>query len=79
MVKPGVFNLDDMEQFTTEGVVLFMTLPCHGDPLRNFSIMLNSAHQLADDLGGQLLDGGRVAWCETTKLNYLQRIRTQNP
>jgi len=78
MVKPGVFNLDDMEQFTTEGVVLFMTLPCHGDPLMNFSIMLNSAHQLADDLGGQLLDGGRVAWCENTKLNYLQRIRTQN-
>ena len=78
MVKPGVFNLDDMEQFTTEGVVLFMTLPCHGDPLMNFSIMLNSAHQLADDLGGQLLDGGRVAWCENTKQNYLQRIRTQN-
>ncbi|RTR37888.1 cell division protein ZipA [Shewanella canadensis] len=78
MVKPGVFNLDDMEQFTTEGVVLFMTLPCHGEPLMNFSIMLNSAHQLADDLGGQLLDGGRVAWCENTKLNYLQRIRTQN-
>lgn len=78
MVKPGVFNLDDMEQFTTEGVVLFMTLPCHGDPLRNFSIMLNSAHQLADDLSGQLLDGGRVAWCENTKQNYLQRIRTQN-
>ncbi|WP_299788649.1 cell division protein ZipA [uncultured Shewanella sp.] len=78
MVKPGVFNLDDMEQFTTEGVVLFMTLPCHGDPLMNFSIMLNSAHQLADDLGGQLLDGGRVAWCENTKQNYLQRIRSQN-
>ncbi len=78
MVKPGVFNLDDMEQFSTEGVVLFMTLPCYGDPLMNFSIMLNSAHQLADDLGGQLLDGGRVAWNDNNKQNYLQRIRTQN-
>lgn len=77
MVKPGVFNLDNMEQFTTEGVVLFMTLPCHGDPLMNFSIMLNSAHQLADDVGGRLLDGGRADWSESTKQLYLQRIRAQ--
>ncbi|BAJ01633.1 cell division protein ZipA [Shewanella violacea] len=77
MVKPGIFNPDEMEQFSTEGVVLFMTLPCHGDPLMNFSIMLNSAQQLADDLGGQVLDGGRDAWSETTKQSYLQRIRAQ--
>lgn len=77
MVKPGIFNLDNMEQFTTEGVVLFMTLPCHGDPLMNFSIMLNSAHQLADDVSGRLLDGGRVQWSESTKQVYLQRIRAQ--
>ncbi|WP_394204122.1 cell division protein ZipA [Shewanella waksmanii] len=75
MVKPGVFNPDDMEQFTTHGVVLFMTLPCHGEPLMNFSIMLNSAHQLADDLGGKLLDGSREEWSEATKQDYLQRIR----
>ena len=79
MVKPGIFNPDEMEQFSTEGVVLFMTLPCYGDPLMNFSIMLNSAHQLADDLGGKVLDGGRDAWSETTKQSYLQRIRTQLP
>ena len=77
MVKPGVFNLDDMEQFVTEGVVLFMTMPCHGEPLMNFSIMLNSAHQLADDVGGRLLDGGRAQWSESTKQVYLQRIRAQ--
>ncbi|ASJ96432.1 cell division protein ZipA [Shewanella marisflavi] len=77
MVKPGVFNPDEMEQFTTQGIVLFMTLPCYGDPLMNFSIMLNSAHQLADDLGGEVLDGGRSEWTEQTKQSYLQRIRAQ--
>lgn len=77
MVKPGVFNPDEMEQFTTQGIVLFMTLPCYGDPLMNFSIMLNSAHQLADDLGGKVLDGGRSLWSEQTKQSYLQRIRAQ--
>ncbi|GIU47833.1 cell division protein ZipA [Shewanella sairae] len=77
MVKPGVFDPDSMEQFTTQGVVLFMTLPCHGDALMNFSIMLNSAHQIADDLDGVLLDGGRDEWLESTKQDYIQRIRAQ--
>ncbi|WP_028765412.1 cell division protein ZipA [Shewanella colwelliana] len=77
MLKPGIFNPDEMEQFTTQGIVLFMTLPCYGDPLMNFSIMLNSAHQLADDLGGLVLDGGRSSWSEQTKQSYLQRIRAQ--
>lgn len=77
MVKPGVFNPDEMEQFTTQGIVLFMTLPCYGDALMNFSNMLNSAHQLADDLGGVLLDGARSPWDEQKKQSYLQRIRAQ--
>ncbi|GIU08771.1 MULTISPECIES: cell division protein ZipA [unclassified Shewanella] len=77
MVKPGVFDPDHMEQFSTQGVVLFMTLPCYGEALMNFSIMLNSAHQIADDLGGVVLDGGRDEWLESTKQNYIQRIRAQ--
>ncbi|WP_044555801.1 cell division protein ZipA [Shewanella piezotolerans] len=77
MVKPGVFDPDSMEQFTTQGVVLFMTLPCYGDALRNFSTMLNSAHQIADDLNGLVLDGGRDEWLESTKQNYIQRIKAQ--
>lgn len=77
MVKPGVFNPDNMEQFCTQGVVLFMTLPCHGDALMNFSIMLNCAHQIADDLNGQVLDGSREVWLGSTKQAYLQRIKNQ--
>lgn len=77
MVKPGIFDLDNMEQFITEGVVLFMTLPCHGDELMNFSILLNSAQEIAEDLGCRLLDGGRADWSESTKQIYLQRIRAQ--
>ena len=54
-----------------------MTLPCYGDALRNFSTMLNSAHQIADDLNGLVLDGGRDEWLESTKQNYIQRIKAQ--
>ncbi|QSX35089.1 cell division protein ZipA [Shewanella avicenniae] len=76
MVKPGVFDPDNMEQFTTVGVVLFMTLPCYGDALFNFSNMLNSAQQLADDLNANLLDGERQLWSEQIKMQYLARIKT---
>ncbi|MCH1930680.1 cell division protein ZipA [Shewanella acanthi] len=75
MVKPGIFDPDNMEQFSTQGVVFFMTLPCYGDALMNFSIMLNSARQLADDIDAVVLDGQREPWGEFTKQDYLHRIR----
>lgn len=75
MVNPGVFDPDNMEQFNTHGVVFFMTLPTRGEPVRNFSIMLNSAFQLADDLNAEVLDGERKLWQSETKNLYLDRIR----
>jgi cell division protein ZipA len=75
MLKPGVFDPDNMEQFSTEGVVLFMTLPCYGDAVMNFSIMLNSAEQLADDLDAVVLDERRAPWTEHNKQDYLRRIK----
>jgi cell division protein ZipA len=74
MMKPGVFDPDHMEQFVTEGVVLFMTIPCYGDPKMNFTIMLNSALQLADDLGAEVLDGKRLPWDDAAKQDYKRRI-----
>ena len=75
MLKPGVFDPDNMEQFSTQGVVFFMTLPCYGDALMNFSIMLNSARQLAEEIDAVVLDGQRLPWGEFTKQDYLHRIR----
>lgn len=75
MLKPGTFDPDTMEQFNTHGIVLFMTLPCHGEAVMNFSLMLNSACQLADDLNALVLDGQRQLWSDATKAQYLARIR----
>jgi cell division protein ZipA len=75
MMKPGVFDPDNMEQFCTQGIVMFMTLPCHGEAQHNFSIMLNSAEQLADDLGAIVLDEQRKVWTEHNKQDYLRRIK----
>ncbi|MBR9726969.1 cell division protein ZipA [Shewanella intestini] len=75
MMKPGTFDPDNMEQFVTQGVVLFMTLPCYGNPEMNFTIMLNSALALAEDLDAQLLDGTRDLWTDSTRSQYQQRIK----
>ena len=74
MLKPGIFDPDNMEQFVTQGVVLFMTLPAFGDPMMNFTIMLNSAYQIADDLDAELLDGQRQPWSDAIKKDYIRRV-----
>jgi len=75
MVKPGVFDLDTMEQFETPGVSLFMTVPCAGDAMANFKLMLQAAEKLADELGGQLLDGHRNPLTQQMVQHYANRIR----
>jgi len=75
MVKPGVFDLDAMEQFETPGVSLFMTVPCAGDAMANFKLMLQAAQKLAEELGGQLLDGHRNPLTQQMVQHYAERIR----
>ena len=76
MVNPGTFDPDNMEQFTSHGIVMFMRLPCHGEPLRNFSIMLNSACQMADDLNAVVCDGQRQPWDDDKKQDYIRRNKS---
>ncbi|WP_345334814.1 cell division protein ZipA [Ferrimonas pelagia] len=75
MVKPGTFDLDRMEQFRTEGLALFMTLPTHTDARVGFSIMLGSAQGLADLHDAEILDEQRAPWTDAAEANYLARIK----
>lgn len=75
MVNPGTFDLDNMESFATKGITLFMTLPNAGDPVKVFKQMLSAAKQVANEFGGQVLDGQRSVMTKQTEQHYLSKIR----
>ncbi len=51
--QPGTFDLPNMNQFYCPGLTLFMEIK-KADQANDFEQMLAVAHQLADDLGGEV-------------------------
>lgn len=60
MVRPGTFDLGQIDQFSTPGVVLFMTLPGPLSALDAWDTMLPAAQRFAELLGAHLLDEQRT-------------------
>jgi cell division protein ZipA len=56
MVAPGTLGDDDLADMTTPGVTLFLQVHACDRPLRAFEVLLETAHVLARDLGGRVLD-----------------------
>lgn len=64
--EPGTFDLSAMDDFTTEGLALFMQVPCGVDAVRAFDAMIESARILADNLDGHICDARRSALTQQT-------------
>ncbi len=81
-LKPGTFNLDDMNSFKTRAVTLFMILPGPQEPLKAYELMLETAQHLATELDGQLLDDTKSALTQQTVQHFKEQIvdfeRTQS-
>jgi len=59
MVKPGTFPFEDMEQFSTPGMMLFAQLEGYPEDLTILEEMIATARKLANSLGGDVLDNTR--------------------
>jgi len=54
--EPGTFDLSAMQDFSTDGLVLFFQVPGQVDALKAFESMVEVARALATSLGGILYD-----------------------
>ncbi|MEO7325268.1 MAG: cell division protein ZipA [Dokdonella sp.] len=61
MVKPGSFDMSQLDSVRTPGVTLFMTLPGPLPALDAWEMLLPTAQRLAELLDAQVLDEGRNA------------------
>lgn len=75
MMQPGVFDIDNMNDFTTPGLVFFVTLPGPEDMMKAFDYMIETAQAVARNLGGDVLDESRSVITKQTLEHSRQQIR----
>lgn len=75
MMQPGVFDIDNMSDFNTPGLVFFLTLPGPEDMMKAFDYMLETAQAVARNLGGDVLDESRSVLTKQTLEHSRQQIR----
>src|SRR5690606_22643671 len=73
-VKPGVFDLDDIDHFTTPAVSFLLGLPGPRHPKQAFDVMVAAARKLSAELNGELKDDQRSVLTAQTIEHYRQRI-----
>ena len=74
MVKPGTFDLDDLATFETPGLALILQLPGPVAADTAFEVMLTEAFEIADELGGAVLDGNRSTLSRQTEQHLRESI-----
>ena len=75
MFNPGTFDIDNMEQLSTRGLTIFMTLPNASEPLQTFNMMHNAAKKIADEFGATVLDDKRNPLDVAIVRSYVEKIR----
>ncbi|MHB0776669.1 cell division protein ZipA [Halomonas sp. WWR20] len=76
VLKPGVFDLDAMDEgFSTPGVTFLMPLPGANDTAAAFEAMIETAMVLVRNLGGELKDENRSVMTAQTIEFARQRVQ----
>jgi cell division protein ZipA len=75
MVKPGIFDLATMDQFTTPGVSFFLQMPNKLGNMACFDKMLGTASAVRDAFDGELKDENRSVFTRQMVEHCRQRVR----
>jgi cell division protein ZipA len=75
MMQPGVFDIDNMADMATPGLVFFLTLPGPDDMMQAFDYMLETAKAVARNLDADVLDESRSVVSKQTMEHSRQKIR----
>ncbi len=75
MMQPGVFDIDNMADMSTPGLVFFLTLPGPEDMMKAFDYMLETAQTVARNLGADVLDESRSVLTRQAMEHSRQQIR----
>lgn len=74
LLNPGTFDLHNIANFSTAGLVLFMQLPTEGNDIVNMKLLISNAEHLANTLGGFLYDDNQQPFDEESRQRYMQRV-----
>lgn len=74
-VEPGVFDLNNIEDFHTSGVTFFLSLPGPEDPIKAFDYMVETANCLVSNLSGELKDAEQCTMTGQTLEHHRQRVQ----
>lgn len=75
---PGTFDPNNMVDFYTVGIALFMQLPSHGNDLVNLRMMIRAAKTIAEELGGFVLTDKQEIFDDNAEQAYYAKVRNQN-
>ena len=75
LLNPGTFDLNTIDDMTTPGATLFMSLDEVGDPVTAFDAMMSAAEAIAAQLQLQVLDQARCSMTRQTIEHCRQQAR----
>lgn len=73
--NPGEFDIDNMKEFSTQGLTLFMLIPGPIDPLQAFENMLKVSQKLSQQFSARLEDGSHSTLTRQRIEMYREEIR----
>lgn len=73
-IKPGTFELNNIERFETPAFAFFVSLPGPTEPVAAFEGMVKTIRLLKSELGGQILDDTKSVYTEQTYQHQLDTI-----